>query len=55
MCFGRVFWVYSLGVCFGHMFWAYDLGLCFECRALERMALDASLWVNGFGRLSLGV
>ena len=44
-----------LGVCFGRMFWAYDFGLCSEYTALERMALGASFWVRGFGRISLGV
>ena len=28
-CFGRVFWVYALGVGFEPVFWAYDLGVCF--------------------------
>ena len=53
--FGCVFWACVLGLCFGPMFWAYVLGLCFECRALERMALGASLLVCGFGCMSLGV
>jgi len=53
--FGRVFWAYVLGVRFGRLFWAYVLGVCFEQRALERMAFGVSLWVCGFGRLSLGV
>jgi len=44
-----------LGGCFGRMFWAYALGVCIEFMALERMSLDASLWVRGFGRMSLGV
>jgi len=44
-----------LRVCFGRVFWARVLGVCFECRALERMALGASLWVCGFGHMSLGV
>jgi len=55
VCFGRLFWAYVLGVCFGHMLWAYALSVCFKCMALERMALGASLWVPGFGRMSLGV
>jgi len=55
VCFGCVFWVYVLGVCFGCMLWAYALSVCFKCRALESMALGASLWVRGFGRRSLGV
>ena len=59
MCFGRLFWAYVLGVCFGRMLWAYALGVYFERMlnrmALERMALGASLWVRGFGRMSLGV
>jgi len=54
-CFGPVFCAYFLGICLGHMFWAYALGVCFKCMALERMALGASLWVRGFGRLPLGV
>jgi len=55
ICFGLVFWGYVLGVCFGRMFWAYALSICFKCMALERMALGASLWVHGFGHMSLGV
>ena len=55
VCFGRVFWAYVLGVCFGCMLWAYALSVCFKCMALERMALGASLWVRGFGRMSLSV
>jgi len=55
VCFGCVFWAYVLGVCFGCMLWAYALSVCFNCRALERMALGASLWLRGFGRMSLGV
>ena len=46
VCFGRMFWAYVLGVCFG---------VCFKCMALEGMALGPSLWVHGFGRMSLGV
>jgi len=37
------------------MFWLYPLVVCFKCMALERMALGASLWVRGFGCMSLGV
>jgi len=55
VCFGRGFWASALGVCFGHTLWAYALSVCFKCMALERMALGASLWVHGFGRMSLGV
>jgi len=55
VCFGRVFWACFLGVCFGCMLWAYALSVSFECMALERMAMGASLWVHGFGRMSLGV
>ena len=55
VCFGRILWVYVLGICFGHMFWAYALGVCFEYMPLERMSLGASLWVRGFGHMSLGV
>jgi len=59
VCFGRVFWAYVLacvlGVCFGRTLWVYALSVCFKCMALERMALGASLWVRGFGRMSLGV
>jgi hypothetical protein len=50
-----MFWAYVLGVCFGRMLWAYALSVRFKCMALERMALGASLWVRGFGRMSLGV
>jgi len=53
--FGPILWAYALGVCFGLMFWAYALGVCCEYMALERMSLGASLWVRGFGRMSLGV
>ena len=53
--FGRMVWAYGLSVCFGRRVWAYVLGVCFKCMALERMALGASLWVRGFGRMSLGV
>jgi len=38
-----------LGVCFGRMFWVYALGVCFEYMALERKSLGASLWVRGLG------
>jgi len=55
VCFGRVFGAYVLGVCFGSLLWAYALSVRFKCMALERMALGASLWVRGFGRMSLGV
>jgi len=55
LCFERIFWAYILGLCFGHMFWAYALSICFESMALEQMALGVSLWVRGFGRISLGV
>jgi len=55
VCFGRVFWAYALGVCFGCMLWAYALSVCFKYMALERRALGASLWVCGFGCMSLGV
>jgi len=48
-------WAYALGVCFERVFWAYALSVRFGCMALERMALGASLWVRGFGRMSLGV
>jgi len=50
-----VFWAYALGICFERVFWAYALGVRFEFMALERMSLDASLWVRRFGRMSLGV
>jgi len=55
VCFGRMFWAYALRVCFGRLFWVYALRVCCKCMALERMALGASLWVLGFGRMSLGV
>ena len=51
--FGRVFWACVLGVCFGRMLWAYALSVYFKCMTLERMALGTSLWVHGFGRMSL--
>ena len=53
LCFGPVFWAKVLGLCFGPMFQAYALGVCFECMALERMTLGGSLWVRGFGNMSL--
>jgi len=53
MCFGRMFSAYVLGVCFGRMLWAYALSLCFKCMTVERMDLGTSLWVHGFGRMSL--
>jgi len=55
VCFGGVFWACVVGVCFGCMLWAYALSVRFMCMALERMALGASVWVGGFGRMSLGV
>ena len=55
VCFGRMFWACLLGVCFGRIFWGYALGVCFKCMALERIALGASLWVHGFGRMFFGV
>jgi len=55
VCFGRMFWAYVLGVCSGLKLWAYALSVCFKCMALERMALGASLWAPGFGRMSLGL
>jgi len=55
VCFELIHWACVLGVCFGRMFWAYALGVCIEFMALERMSLGASLWVRGFGRMSLGV
>ena len=68
LCFKHVFWAYALGVCFEHtlwacvlrvcfarIFWAYALGICFEYMALESMSLGTSLWLRGFGRMSLGV
>ena len=55
VCFGRMLWANALAVCFGGMLWAYALSVRFKCMALERMALGASLWVRGFGRMSLGV
>ena len=66
VCFGRVFWACVLGVCVGRVFWAYVLGISFGCMlwayalmvrfkwiALERMAWGGSLWVRGFGNMSL--
>jgi len=55
VCFGPVFWAFVLSVCFGRMLWAYALSVCFKCMALERMALGTSLWVSGFGWMTLGV
>ena len=59
VCFGciigRLFWAYVLGLCFGRKLWAYALSVCFKCMALEGMALSASLWVGGFGCMSLGI
>ena len=55
VCFGPMFWAYVLGLCFGPMFWVYALCVCFEYIALELISLGASLWVRGFGCMSLGV
>jgi len=68
VCFGRMLWVYALSVCFGHMLWAYALGVCFGrmlsanalgvyfvYMALQRISWGPSLWVRGFGHMSLGV
>jgi len=68
VCFGRMLWAYALcvyfesmfcadalGMCFGRMFRAYAFGVCFQYMASERMCLGVSLWVRGFGRMSLGV
>jgi len=55
VCFEGMLWAYALRVCFGRLFCVYALRVCFKCMALERMALGASLWVPGFGRMSLGV
>jgi len=55
VCFALVFWAYVFAVWFWRVFWAYALSVCFKCMALERMALGASLWVRGFGRMSWGV
>ena len=55
LCFVPMFWACVFCICFRPMFWVSAWGVCFACRTLERIVLGASLWVRGFGCMSLGV